>query len=303
MPPRMWRMWRAPWWRPGQSADAYLARYALAVGPRGLSAGRLMLALVPPHMHLTAAAMLKETLGLSAVQYAARCAAQADFQRKLYTGTDVLRLPQGVHSSLLPCLPRMRVLCVDGSAAARVPVLLQDLPQLLAASAGTLQELQLVNVVPSQELLSALARMPQLEVLSTDWWHEWQAIVRLPASISGLATHGSAASASHELVPAMHRAALPASVHTLRFVPRRRLAAMNARSGSPAAAAAPPQAARGDVGRGNDGAQLLHDVTSAAPGLRVIEVEAGTDAAQALEAEREHVAAADGRMVVLRRMP
>ena len=42
---------------------------------------------------------------------------------------------------------------------------------LLADVAGceALQELQLVNVAPSQELLSALARMPQLEVLSTDW--------------------------------------------------------------------------------------------------------------------------------------
>ena len=99
----------------------------------------------------------------------------------------------------------------------------------------------------------------------------------------------------------MHQVGLPPSVHTLRLVPRRRLAAMTAPSGSPAAAASLPQAGGG--GGESVGAQLLHDVTSAAPGLRVIEVEAGSDAARALGAEREHVAAADGRLVVLRRMP
>jgi hypothetical protein len=96
----------------------------------------------------------------------------------------------------------------------------------------------------------------------------------------------------------MHRAALPPSMHTLRLVPRMQLAARTARSGSPAAAAAQPQAAPGSSGGGVE--QLLRDVTSAAPGLRVIEVEAGSDAARALEPEREHVAAADGRLVLLR---
>ena len=112
------RMWHAPWWRPGQSADAYLARYARAVGPRGLSTGRLTLALQPPHPNFALVGMLiKTTTTGSSAAHRAWCAALADEQRTYHPApTDELRLPQGLHSSLLPCLPRLRVLCVSTAA-------------------------------------------------------------------------------------------------------------------------------------------------------------------------------------------
>jgi hypothetical protein len=93
---------------------------------------RLTLALLPPHPCIALVGMLIKTTASNAAQYSVLsivCSLQTADEQRTHRPAHTGALRQGLHSSLLPRLPRLHALCVNGGAAASVPVLLHGLPQ------------------------------------------------------------------------------------------------------------------------------------------------------------------------------